>query len=324
MRRLVVQLAGWLVSGGSHRRSEYWRRTSVLSPTTNDRADDSDQAAIIERLVQMAFEARALGSSMVVATGEARHGDDGWGGDVRPVMERTDEFVPVHAWHPQIAEHDVGLCDRDHLQGLDPIARHEDVGAEALENQSRGFARILHVFDDQDAKAVELLTEIIPRGRGGRYGLGGLGRERKANRDRGALSKAVTGDGDLAALDLGQSLDEGQADAQSFVPPPRPEFLLTKDVKHEWQELPRDAFARVSNGHDGRSANCGEPHGDAAARVRELEGIREDVSENLLQSIGISTHQNRFARVDDVDGDLFLFRLVEKGVDRRTHRFVQV
>ena len=120
-------------------------------------------------------------------------------------------------------------------------------------------------------------------------------------------------------MQLHQVLDDGQPEAQTTEAALRTRVLLPKPVEHVRQELRRDAGAGVVN-HDRRlGAGALQPQLHAARLRRELDGVRQQVPDDLLQAIGVA-RDGADALVDDrVDADLLRVGRRRHGFDRLAH-----
>ena len=118
---------------------------------------------------------------------------------------------------------------------------------------------------------------------------------------------------DGTAVQLDEVLGDRQAEAQPPRRSRRRRIGLTEAIEHVGQEFRCDALARVVHGnlHRSRLPRC--LHLDAAARSGELDGVVQDVPEDLLHAppVGLDARQRA------VDPGPQLYAL---GARRRLHR----
>src|SRR5919204_10165 len=67
-----------------------------------------------------------------------------------------------------------------------------------------------------------------------------------------------------------------------------PAVALAEAVEDVGEEVGVDAGARVRDRHLGLAVRARESHAHAPARGRELDGVREEVPEDLLQALGVA------------------------------------
>ena len=94
---------------------------------------------------------------------------------------------------------------------------------------------------------------------------------------------------------LDELTGDGQAEAQATVLARGAAVRLPERVEHVRQELGFDAGAAVLNGQD-EPVFPRQPDIDLAVRRRELDGVREQVPDHLLQAIGIAQRHGRRTR----------------------------
>src|SRR5204862_7059938 len=94
-------------------------------------------------------------------------------------------------------------------------------------------------------------------------------------------------------------LDYREPEAEPSFAAPRRRVAPLKTIEDVWQEHRVDALARVTN-DDARDV-CVAPdaHDDVPAGGGELERVRHQVSDDLLQTLGITQHGDAAAHVAD-------------------------
>ena len=93
---------------------------------------------------------------------------------------------------------------------------------------------------------------------------------------------------DRAAVQLDDVADDRQAQAEAAGLARRAGVGLAEPLEHERQELRLNADAGVADDDLDVRVDALEPHLHAAALRRELDGVRQQVPDHLLQAIGIA------------------------------------
>src|SRR5256885_627188 len=115
------------------------------------------------------------------------------------------------------------------------------------------------------------------------------GRERQRDRERRAASFAVACRGDAAAVELDDVLDDGQSEPEAAVRARRAAVALAEALEDQRKELAGDALAGVGHGDaHGVALELVGADGDRAARRRELDRVREQIPDHLLQALGVA------------------------------------
>ena len=166
-------------------------------------------------------------------------------------LQLAKELESVHPRHPEIAQDQIDvvappLCSSASM----PSAGRHDICAESFERHAHRFERVLGVFDDEDAEAVERQDRSPCGDRSGSAVLRCRGGKRQAQCHLRAAADPVAGHAHGSSVRLRQLLDEREADAESRIRAPRALLLLLEHLEHERQELRRDAFSRVAHPHD--------------------------------------------------------------------------
>jgi hypothetical protein len=71
------------------------------------------------------------------------------------VVQGAQELESVHPRHSKIAEDQVGDIGCRQIERLNAVPRRHHIRAETFEHHAHRFARIIHVFDDEDVEAVQ-------------------------------------------------------------------------------------------------------------------------------------------------------------------------
>jgi hypothetical protein len=72
------------------------------------------------------------------------------------------EFEPIHPWHPQVAQDQVGRSAGELVEPLPAVRRKDDASAEALQHDPGDGAMVGIIFHDQDNRAREGHTVRLP------------------------------------------------------------------------------------------------------------------------------------------------------------------
>jgi hypothetical protein len=93
-------------------------------------------------------------------------------------------------------------------------------------------------------------------------------------------------------------LHQGQAEAKAAVCACRRVVGLAEPLEHMGQELGDDAPSRVAHGNLDRLSDASRGDFHATTRRGELDGVREQVPDHLLQARGVA-HDLAFDRLED-------------------------
>ena len=118
----------------------------------------------------------------------------------------------------------------------------------------------------------------------------GRGDARQAHRERRAAAIAVAGGMHAAAVHFGQPLHQREADAQAAARAVDGVVRLHEQIEDLRQHLRRDADALVDHAHHGIVAFAADEHAHRALALRELERVRQQVADDLLEAHGIAVH----------------------------------
>ena len=214
----------------------------------------------------------------------------------------TDQPVPVSIRQADIAHQDVGPLRVDHLHRLSDRRRRSDAGAHLRQHQRRESAAIRVVVDDQDAEIVEPRQTRHGRGhrrRGPSFADHpgrrrptdpNLGRPRKTHGERRAAPDALAGRVHGSSVQLDELPNDGQPETESGMAPGHRAVSLAETIEHVRQEHRIDALAGIDNldlqivfrGYDEEI--------DATALGRELDRVREQIPDHLLEPANVSVH----------------------------------
>ena len=145
--------------------------------------------------------------------------------------------------------------------------------------------------------------------------------ERDLQSKRRALADAAAGHFDRAAMHLGQLAGNRQAQAETAPFARDPRVGLPKTLEHVRKELRRDPDTRVADAHFHVRVDPLEPHLNSAATVGELDRVRQQVPQHLLQPFRIARDGRRLRIQDRLDPHALRLRGRGDGVDRAPHDF---
>src|SRR5580765_5541346 len=112
--------------------------------------------------------------------------------------------------------------------------------------------------------------------------------DREPDDERRAVVLAVALHDDRSAVQVHQVLDDGETEAEAAESPLATGVFLTKPVEHVRQEFRRDARARVADDDRGVAVGLLEPHFHTPVVRRELDRVRQQVPDDLLQAAGVA------------------------------------
>src|SRR5205823_13427732 len=106
-------------------------------------------------------------------------------------------------------------------------------------------------------------------------------RRRHRQQECGAPALAVAAHANLAAVQLDDVLDDGQAQTKPHVTARRTAVLLPEAIEDVRKNIWIDALARVGNLQLHGRRDVAQRDGDSATSGSELDGIREQVPHDL-------------------------------------------
>src|SRR5262245_1346864 len=216
------------------------------------------------------------------------------------------DLIPVDPRQPDIDQDDLGLQLYRELDAADAVARLVDLVSRPFEQDAHHLAIVGVVLDDQDALA---------RCAGRRLDRRRLHRRRAFQRretygEHAALAKAGAGRIDATAVELDETAHEAQADAQPAGGSIEIALALHEQLEHGRQQLRRDTGALVGDAQNRLVALAAHAHPDGAAARRELQRVRQEVHDDLLEAHAVGLDQDGL-RVDGDDVMRELRRAVE-------------
>src|SRR5207253_1335811 len=108
------------------------------------------------------------------------------------------------------------------------------------------------------------------------------------DRERGALALALAGGGDGAAVQIDELAHDGEAQTEAALGARTRRITLPEPVEDVREEGPGDPLARVPDGQARAVVEGLEADLDAPLRRGELDGVREQVREDLLDAGGVA------------------------------------
>src|SRR5207302_2388896 len=90
-----------------------------------------------------------------------------------------------------------------------------------------------------------------------------------------------------AAVPLDYVAYDRESEAEPAVLPRDRAIGLSKPVEDVRRDLGREAVAGVGDGEAEVVARARDAHLDASARGRELHGVREEIGDDLLETVGV-------------------------------------
>src|SRR5688572_20549816 len=85
--------------------------------------------------------------------------------------------------------------------------------------------------------------------------------------------------------------DDRKSEAEPAMPPADGAVLLAKAIEHVREERGLDALAVVAHADFRIPVSSGQAHLDVPAAIRELDGVREEIADHLLQTRRISAYR---------------------------------
>ena len=140
------------------------------------------------------------------------------------------------------------------------------------------------------------MGESVGWDRGRRLGCGRLaGEDREPDDEFGPVAQPLARDGDRAAVQLDQAMDERQADPQAALRPIQRLVRLDEEFEDVLLHLGRDPDARVADPQDGPVVLPGQADRDPAPRLGVLRGVVQQVGDDLLQAGRVALDRDRLA-----------------------------
>src|SRR4029453_16362492 len=118
-----------------------------------------------------------------------------------------------------------------------------------------------------------------------------------------ALSAAVGGH--AAAVGLDDLLDDRQAQTKAVLMSRDRTVRLAEALEYRRQEFAGNTAPRIDHGDFYHFVTLLEPHMDRAALRRELDGVRQQIPDNLLETGAVRVDRRDGRQDFDVDTDPF-------------------
>jgi hypothetical protein len=109
---------------------------------------------------------------------------------------------------------------------------------------------------------------------------------------------------DSAAVRVHHLSHEREPQTKSDRRPPRRVLALLEAIEHEREEPWCDALACVRHPHRQLPVLLRDPDADSAAARRELDRVREQIPEDLLQAVAIPDQTGDGRRNEGLDGNV--------------------
>ena len=142
---------------------------------------------------------------------------------------------------------------------------------------------------------------------------------RKANRELGAATGAGARSDDLAAVQPDQSAYHAEPEAHAALRPVEGLRRLREGFEDRGENLGADADARIDDAQDGGVA-VRDRHLDATAGRRVLEGVGEEVVDDLFQSKPVTHDDDREVRRVEAQSQAALAAAATRLVDEIPHQ----
>ena len=233
--------------------------------------------------------------------------NDRQGGQAQLTSNPSCRVVAVEDRHLHIHEHDVDGV-RPGLQALErflPVAGDRDLRALEFEDALRDVEVDVAVVDDEHAHAAQRVfagrsRRVLQRRECLRRG----DREFQLDPELAADARRTL-QADLAAQEVGQPLDDGKPKPRAAEPPRDRRIGLSERREQERLYVGRNADAGVSHSEaEGHPIVGGsEPvnaQGDGAAALGELDRVRKQIGQDLVEACGIA-FQGRRKVVRNID-----------------------
>ena len=231
-------------------------------------------------------------------------------------------FPAVEAGHGNIGQHQIrGKLQRE-VYALLPVFRRQHDEAEWRQHLAHEGAVVTIVVDDEDGPARPLIAAYQP--------VRGKGRSRAVERRQhqphgeGAALARLARDVNGAAQRLCQKLGDGQPEAKTRRAVYRFTAAAAKGLEDALQILWRNAAARIGDAEGGDLRAVGNVQPDLAL-VRELDGIGQEIDEDLAQALFVGAHQRgQVRRAGELEAEPGGLRLQPHHGDNLVQKLVDV
>ena len=234
-----------------------------------------------------------------------------------------EQLEAVCIGHPDISDHNVRAnC----LERRDRFVRRlhdDDVRATASEGLADERARVGVVVSGKDSKSHQIRQPSVRSGSLGRRLSSSFRRrfmvdnhQRQSHAERRALIASSARRMNCPAVQFDQVTHDGETKPDAGVLTCRPTVGLPETLEDVRQEIWRNSDTGIADDDLDVRIDPFESHLDDAVLWREFDGIRHEVPDDLLQSIGI-TRNRRGGRIKNgVNTNVLGLRSRKDGLDR--------
>ena len=261
---------------------------SVLRPEhTSGLGNNPKQFAEANWLGQVLIDADFPGAPPIFLAGIARDDDDPRSGERFVFSHSPSDLVAVHPGQPEIEEDHIGSESRRLGEGPEPIFADVDLVPGGLQQPAEAEGIVQVVLDNQDPPSLQrpVRAEGRPilegRGPGTVDVVGPDGRE--SNDDLATAVQPVAPRLDRAAVQFDDRFDQRETDSESSTPAHQRCIDLRERIEDVRQKIRGNPDPRVANRHDEVTPLGHDRDLDPSALRRELEGIRQEVVNDLLE-----------------------------------------
>ena len=246
-------------------------------------------AAMLAGFAEVLVEAGLARLGAVGRLREARERDEEDAAQLGIGAEGARHRVPVHARHAHVAQDEVRLEGARQGEALVAVVGHGHLVRVDLERELEAVGDVAIVVDDEHAAAAGLA-----RRRGAGRGVASA-RPSSGSRTTKVAPRPCPSLRASMSPPCSSTSPRASASPRPSPPPARSSVrsACTNGLEDAGQERGLDAAARVGDGDDGGVALRGERHGRAAARRRELGGVRQEVPDDLRDANGVDAGEQR-------------------------------
>lgn len=259
----------------------------------------------VDRLSHVHVEARARRAAAVVLRAVAGERDEEHPGAALGANLPRD-LISIELRQPDVHERDLRAMTQRSLDALPAVGRLEDLVPVVLEQHAQHLARVVVVFDDQDAAPARRLA---PRRRGRR-------RDRvlehgQPDDEAAPSTEAFALRLDAPVVQLREPAHQREPDAEPALRALEPAVALDEEIEDVRQQLGLDADSVVLHRQGDVRALVPDRHADVSSGRRVAERVSHDVRHDLLDAHRIGT---------DHGGARLHRDLVRVQLARRPHR----
>jgi hypothetical protein len=280
------------------------------------RAQHPEQLVRVDGLREVTVEPRLARPLSVPIASKGRQRERGHA--ARRLVQRArpaNERVTILARQTDVAEDDVERRRSELGRALLRRADRHDARPRAREDHSHDLPRLRIVLDEQDARALDARRQIartVARRHAGLH----RGHERQRDGERRPLPFAVRMRRDAPAVHLDELARDREADAETACPASRAAVGLAEALEDVRQKTGDDPASRVGDAQYDLGIRSRQGDLDASVGGRELDRVREQVGDDLLQPIGVATDADRAAVYRANDADALPFGRRRERIDR--------